>query len=518
MNLQIHTDQGISTCQAREDRSLSDSLQTMGIRLNLRCGGNGRCGRCKIVLINGDFFVNGKMVSLQADETLTVNSCNCFPVGEMGEIIVPASSLAQSNSIVEVNFSPLPDLTGGPGGLAVAVDIGTTTAAALLIDNGKIVATAGMLNQQCHFGDNVIDRITACRNLPDGQLKLHRAIIEETINPLLAQLVPYPNQISRMAVAANTVMTHLFYNESPISIGVSPFTPKFRKFPQVTASSLGVAINPKGEIIASPAISGNVGGDITSGLIATNFGALGGTELLVDLGTNCEIVLSHCGKVWATSAAAGSAFEGGKLSSGCFAAPGVIEHLSLSVNGKLDLQITGNEEPAGLCGSALIDFLAEGRKAGAIDEHGRLELGVLRRWGRLVTSKGENGFRIAKNIIITESDIEELSKAKAAVAAGITSLLRHAGAKVDDIQKIYLCGGFARNLNINSAQAIGMLPKLMKSIFQICGNTSLAGAAILAARPDRIAEYEKWLEIICDLPLNLLEDFEQEYIDNLILP
>ena len=488
MKLLVHTGGGISSCEAKESRPLSETLREAGIGLDLRCGGNGRCGRCRIELVRGDFVAAGRAVSLRGKETAAVNACTCFPAGAEGEIRIPAASLHRSDGAVEVNFSPVPDLSGGPGGLSVAVDIGTTTVAALLVEDGRIVASAGMPNRQFRFGDNVIDRIAACQSSPGAQRELHRAVVDETINPLLAQLAADPRRISRMAVAANTVMTHLFYNESPVSIGTAPFTPKFRRFPEVAAASLGVAIRPEGRIIAAPAISGNVGGDITAGLV-----------------------------VWASSAAAGPAFEGANLSFGCRAAPGAVEHLTLSAAGKLELQVSGGGAPIGLCGSGAVDFLAEARRAGALDEYGRLEPGVLRRWGRLVTRNGGNGFRIASGIVVTEADIERLLKAKAAVGAGIASLLRHAGVEPEEIRIFHLCGGFARCLDLDAEQAIGMLPRLERPVFRIGGNTSLAGAVLLAARPDRMAEFEKWADLPCDLPLNSLKGFEESYIDGLLL-
>ena len=187
MKLLVHTAGGISSCEAKESRPLSETLREAGIGLDLRCGGNGRCGRCRIELVRGDFVAAGRTVSLRGKETAAVNACTCFPAGAEGEIRIPAASLHRSDGAVEVNFSPVPDLSGGPGGLSVAVDIGTTTVAALLVEDGRIVASAGMPNRQFRFGDNVIDRIAACQSSPGAQRELHRAVVDETINPLLAQ-------------------------------------------------------------------------------------------------------------------------------------------------------------------------------------------------------------------------------------------------------------------------------------------------------------------------------------------
>mgnify|MGYP005892488301 CR=1 FL=1 len=517
MKLLVHTGGGISSCEAKESRPLSETLREAGIGLDLRCGGNGRCGRCRIELVRGDFVAAGRAVSLRGKETAAVNACTCFPAGAEGEIRIPAASLHRSDGAVEVNFSPVPDLSGGPGGLSVAVDIGTTTVAALLLHDGEIVASAGRLNRQARFGDNVIDRIVGVSS-PEGLAELQRAVAAETIDPLLRELTPEPEKIRRIAVAGNTVMTHLLYGIDPAPIGVAPFEPPRRRFPVVPAKELGISAAPEAAVLAAPAVGGNVGGDLVAGMAATGFGGDGRTELLLDLGTNCEMILAHRGEFLAAGAAAGPAFERSGAEHGSRAGEGVVEHLRFDAAGKFELTVRGGGKAAGLCGSALVDFLAFGRRSGLLDEFGRFDPGVPARWGRRVMRDGVLGCRIAPGVVISESDVEALLQAKAAVRAGIHSLLRAAGIAPAALERLRLCGGFARGLDLASARAIGMLPALPDGVFRLCGNAALAGAALLAAKPERMAEFDRLASLPRELPLNSIPGFEQDFIAGLLLP
>ncbi len=513
MKLQVQVDGETRIIEVDNDCTLSQSLSDAGIELDLRCGGSGRCGKCHVELLSGRFELGNQEVQLPA----TVKACRCRPLGSEGRIRVSREASDRNRIATDTGFNLELDLSGEPGGLAVAVDIGTTTVATLLLDGDRVVSSTGMPNQQARFGDNVADRITHCQNSSVAQTQLHKAVVEETVNVLLRRLVTNPAGIERIAIAGNTVMTHLFYNEDPVSIGVAPFTPKYRIFPSVSADSLGVGICPSGRVLAVPAISGNVGGDIVAGLVASNFGSTGGTELLVDLGTNCEMVLQHRGKIWVTSAAAGPAFEGAELNFGCQAAPGVIEHVSILEPGEFSLSVVGGEKPVGLCGTGMVDFLAWGRRAGLLDEYGRLAWKSASRWNIGTMSDGTQGVYLSPDIAISELEIAELLKAKAAIGAGISTLLQYAGAKASELQAVYLCGGFARHLDLNSAWAIGMLPQLPPSVYRCCGNTSLAGATILAAHPDRLGEFESWVDRATEVPLNSLNGFELAYTDALLL-
>lgn len=502
---------------AEPEQPLSAALARNGWRLDLRCGGTGRCGRCLVELLDGVFVTGGDRYDCREGGPRTVRGCDCRPAGESGAIRIPLHSLLREQVAVETGFL-LPLESAAPGsGWAVAVDIGTTTVAALLLVDGAIVASSGRLNRQAGFGDNVIDRIAAAAS-PGGAAALQRAVAAETIDPLLRELTPEPWKIRRIAVAGNTVMTHLLYGIDPAPIGVAPFEPPLRRFPVVSAGKLGLSAAPEAEVLAAPAVGGNVGGDLVAGMAATGFGDSGRTELLLDLGTNCEMILTHDGKFLAASAAAGPAFERSGAENGARAGAGVIEHLRFDAAGKFELTVRGGGMASGLCGSALVDFLASGRRSGLLDEFGRFDPGVLARWGRRVMRDGVLGCRIAPGVVIPESDVEALLQAKAAVMAGIHSLLRAAGITPAALERLWLCGGFARGLDLASARAIGMFPALPDDRFCICGNAALAGAALLAAHPERMIEFERLAALPRELPLNSIPGFEQDFIAGLLLP
>lgn len=502
---------------AAPESPLSATLARNGWKLDLRCGGTGRCGRCLVELLDGVFVTGGARCDCGGTGPRTVRACDSFPAGETGALRIPESSLLREKVAVETGFL-LPLESAAPGsGWAAAVDIGTTTVAALLLHDGEIVASAGRLNRQARFGDNVIDRIAAA-STPDGLAELQRAVAVETIDPLLRELTSEPEKIRRIAVAGNTVMIHLLYGIDPAPIGVAPFEPPLTRFPPVRAAQLGLSAAPEAEVAAAPAVGGNVGGDLVAGMAAVGFGLSGRTELLLDLGTNCEMILTHRGEFLAASAAAGPAFERSGAENGTRAGEGVVEHLRFDAAGRFELSVRGGGKAVGLCGSALVDFLASGRRSGLLDEFGRFEPGVLARWGRRVMRDGALGCRIAPGVVISESDVEALLQAKAAVRAGIHSLLRAAGVAPAALERLWLCGGFARGLDLASAQAIDMLPALSDDVFQLCGNAALAGAALLAAKPDRMAEFARLASLPRELPLNSIPGFEQEFIGGLQLP
>lgn len=516
MILQVTCGTERRSISAAPEQPLSETLARNGWKLDLRCGGTRRCGRCLIELLAGEFLVGGERCDCCGGPR-TVRSCDCFPVGDEGEIRIPERSLLREKVTVETGFL-LPLESAAPGsGWAVAVDIGTTTVAALLLVDGAIVASSGRLNRQAGFGDNVIDRIAAAAS-PGGAAALQRAVAAETIDPLLRELMPEPEKLCRIAVAGNTVMTHLLYGIDPAPIGVAPFEPPRRRFPAVPAEALGISASPEAVVLAAPAVGGNVGGDLVAGMAATGFGVAGRTELLLDLGTNCEMILVHEGEYLATSAAAGPAFERSGAENGSRAGEGVVEHLRFDAAGKFELTLRGTGRPAGLCGSALVDFLASGRRSGLLDEFGRFDPGVLARWGRRVMRDGMLGCRIAPGVVILESDVAALLQAKAAVWAGIHSLLHAADITPAALERLWLCGGFARGLDLASARAIGMFPALPDDRFCICGNAALAGAALLAAHPERMIEFERLAALPRELPLNSIPGFEQDFIAGLLLP
>lgn len=470
---------------------------------NLRCGGRGICSSCRVTLLQGTFMVAGKTVDVRPGLAMNANACQTTLVSATGLIDIPDSAvLAQSGNIAnEWKSAPLPD-NAQP---VVAVDLGTTTVVAVRVEHGLITRTVSAFNQQGQYGDNVISRITHSGS-PEGLAQLQKAAAQ-TIDSLLVQW-PDNAEIKMVGLAGNTTMTCLLWGIDCTSIGVSPFTPPLRVFPVKTASELGLStLPPATPVYAMPSISAYVGGDLTAGLHETE---LQPGEALVDIGTNCEIILrTSSGEYVCTAAAAGPAFEGAGIACGRRAVAGAIDHI------RPNWQFTtiGSQSPNGLCGSAMLDFLAIGNQEGWLSSFGRLETDELAE--RIREIDGIKAAEIAPNVSLSEKDLEQLLKAKAAVYAGLQSLLESQKMTFQDLKCLHLAGGFAKYMDLKSAVAIGMLPDVP---FDIVGNTSLAGAARLATAPSMLDDFIRLSDLPREIPLNDIPSFEDNYIDALMLP
>lgn len=453
--------------------------------LDWHCDGRGICGRCEVELLSGLWLVNGQIVKAPA----RVKACQTSLVSPEGEFELSDRKAGQTMSakswlnVREEVLQSCPEAV-------VAVDIGTTTLAAVKIADGKIISRAGMPNPQRRYGDDVISRISHCAE-PGGLEELRSAVVQ-AINELLDRLGR--EGVVRLAVAGNTTMACLLHGIDPQPIGRMPFAPPCREFPVTTD------IFPGLELHTLPVISGFLGGDITAGCAMLD---LRPGEMLVDLGTNCEIILS-CEKGMAgTSAAAGPAFEGLGMGCGSLAAANVISHYrspedySFGNNQANDWQ---NGKPGGICGSGLIDFLAVEHKNGRLNEFGRLV-------------PHEPSFQLAPGISISEGEIAQLLKAKAAVFAGITTLEEYCGCQASTI---FLAGGFAAGIEVSHAIAIGMLPPGRQYV--AVGNTSLAGAVRLACQPDWMATLKELSDRPKEYPLNTLDSFSSTFIEAMLLP
>ena len=470
---------------SRDGRKLTGSLAARGAVLDQRCDGRGRCGRCRVRLLSGIWRIEGKPCTIETPRDAL--ACRCELVSESGRVEVPASSLAETagHALASWSGAPLP----ATGETVIGIDLGTTTVAAAKLRNGAIMAEAGAFNRQNRYGDNVISRIVHAGGSADGLAELQRAAVE-TINELLRSLGT--EEVARIAVAGNTVMSLLLHGIDPSPVGVSPFRPPCRRFPVRPASELGLAAPPETPVLTFPCISGYLGGDILAGWCETD---LQPGDMVADLGTNCEILFRTANGLFGATAAAGPAFEGASIECGCRAVPGAVAHIA--PDGAAE--VIGGGEARGVCGSGMVDFLAVWRAAGRLNECGRLV-------------PPAPFAEIAPGVRLTERDIEQLLKAKAAIAAGIRTLEEHCGERA---ARLRLAGGFARYLDPAAAVRIGMLPE--RPCDRV-GNTSLAGALRLAADPAWLTELETRIDEPRELPLNAEPGFEDAYIDGLMLP
>jgi len=338
-----------------QHESVGAALRRGGVPLAMECGGRNRCGRCRITLLSGTFLIDGKLVRVLPEHPVTANACAVRMTGPPGSAKFPADAMPPSRQ--DAPRIVLPDgLVPVFSGTAVALDIGTTNVAAALIEGGRIVRTAERVNAQTRCGDNVIDRIAFAAR-PGGAEELKHALVDETVIPLLRALTAAPEKIDRIAVAANTVMTHFFFGTDPSPLGRAPYIPARMEFSAVAGDCGLSGLPAETPVFAADPVGGFIGGDVSAGLTVSGFGAKEARELYMDIGTNCEIVLNARGRFTALSAAAGPAFErtGLRADHG-----GNIRHIRFS-GGKWLLE-PDLAEPAGLCGTGLVDLLAERRR------------------------------------------------------------------------------------------------------------------------------------------------------------
>ncbi len=464
---------------------LTAALAEQGVILDQRCNGSGRCRRCRVTLLSGRWLVEDREYPIA--EPMEVLACRCRLLSPSGTVMVPEDSLTETtgHTLASWHAAPLP----ATGETVIGIDLGTTTIAAAKLQHGRIVAEAGAFNRQNRYGDNVISRIVHAGKNPAALAELTAAAIE-TINELLQQLGT--GAVARIAISGNTVMSLLLHGMDPSAIGAAPFLPPCRTFPVKPAASLALAAPPDVPVLTLPCISGYLGGDILAGWRETG---LRPGEMLADLGTNCEILFCTSRGIFGTTAAAGPAFEGAAIACGRRAVPGAISHIAADGS----LTVIGNETPRGICGSGMIDFLAVWRATGRLTEFGRLDPPA--------PTAG-----IAPGVTLSESDIEQLLKAKAAISAGIQVLEEHCG---ETASRLKLAGGFARYLEPDSAKQIGMLPD---RTIEIVGNTSLSGALRLAAEPELLPQLEAMSDEPTEVLLNTEPGFEDAFIDGLLLP
>lgn len=408
--------------------------------------------------------------------------------------------------------------------LGAAIDAGTTTVVVRLLDliTGEELALAGAQNRQVSLGASVINRIVA-GSTPDGLDRLRNLVAAQTIAPLLDQCLAAAGlagvPVRRAAVAGNTTMLHLLLGLSPKGLGTVPFNAVTLNPEPVAGAALGLPVETV-EPLASAAAY--IGADVVGGVYSVGMDRPGPPAMLIDVGTNSEILLRVDDRIFATSAAAGPAFEGAGLTSGGPATPGAIAHLHLD-DSAFAFQTCRHAAPTHLCGSAYVDFLAEGRNRGFLTERGRLAQGFALAETYEIDS-GNGGARrtgrrcrIAGDAAVSEQDVSLLLQAKAAILAASTVLMRVAGITAGDLRTLHVAGGFGRHLNPDHALRIGLLPPVPRDRIHVVGNTSLAAAsgALLNARA--LPEIRALAARVRVVELNREPDFEDTFISALAL-
>jgi uncharacterized 2Fe-2S/4Fe-4S cluster protein (DUF4445 family) len=405
--------------------------------------------------------------------------------------------LYDDNEILDVELEE-----SGPEIFGLAVDLGTSMVAAELVDlrTGKVLDRAAAVNAQNSYGADVVSRITFAFENPDNLRRLKKAavqLINDMVGTMSRRSGVARHRIYDAVVAGNTAMNHILCGVSVDSLALAPFYAVFSTLPPLPSSEIGLALHPQARVYVAPNIKSFVGGDITAGLVASEFATKPGNELYIDLGTNGEIVLKKGRDFVTTSTAAGPAFEGMNISCGMLAVAGAI-HRAEWANG-FKFHTVDDLPPQGVCGTGLVDILAiaVGR-------------GILGRDGRILGS--EKRIRLTERLSLTQQDVRDVQLAVAAVRSGVKLMLREFRVSAGDLDRVVVAGAFGSSLDIANAVSLGLLPNVPEGKTVFIGNASLAGARLLLlARPARTIA-ENLAAKISHVSLATRPDFQEEYV------
>lgn len=476
---------------AEEGKTILQVQIDAGLTPDAFCGGNGKCGKCKV-------RIDGKEVLA------------CQTVIDRDMTVYTGHSAAEKTQILShgntEKFSFMPgEFPGNPeSALLGAVDVGSTSVVAYLMDgkDGKLLGTRSALNPQRQFGADVVSRCSyALNNGSEGLSSCIRRTVNTLFREITRECGRAPEEIVRIVMVGNSCMHHLFLGLSTKTLALAPYTPVVTEAMELKASEYGLHVHPLAQLWWLPNIGGFVGADTVGCLLASDLDTCDEITLLVDIGTNGELVLGNKEGLISCSTAAGPAFEGAKITCGMRGSAGTIDHVALE-NGEIKCHVIGDQEAVGICGSGLLDGVAALLKLGRIDETGKLE----------------DTFYFTDKVFLNQRDIRELQLAKAAIAAGIRILCEKRGIQVTDIQRVLIAGAFGNYLDPSSACAIGMLPPELEGRISSIGNAAGEGARMAALSREQfersriLAEKTEFAELALDA------GFQDVYVDEMWFP
>ncbi len=517
---------------------IMEAAARAGLVLDSPCGGRGVCGKCLVEVQEGKLKPStGEKKSIPREDLkkgvrLACQARIIAPV----LIYIPSSSRFSAQRILTAGWEERKVELAGPGeekgdrgDYGLAFDLGTTTLVGTILHtaSGRELAISSRMNPQAIYGDDVISRVSFIKNSSEGLEELHRQVmgaVNEMVDELAEGAKVKRENIQRMTVAGNSIMQHLFLKVSPESLGSLPFSLVVKEGVEIKAQELGVRINPKGVIFIFPNIAGFVGGDTVAVILAAGLFQSEEVKLIVDIGTNGEIVLGNRKRLLVASTAAGPAFEGARISQGMRASPGAVE--KVVINEEVEINVVGDIPSSGVCGSGLIDAVAELLKVGIIDKSGKITSrsalqgkisdGLLHR----VIEEGTNSKflllegALAHNkhpLFITQKDVRELQLAKGAIAAGIKILQKELGIEDEDIAQILLAGAFGNFIRRRQAKRIGLIPNLPSERIKFIGNAASSGAKLALLSQELRKEAETISRETEYIELSGQPDFQEEF-------
>ena len=600
-----------ATVEVDEGTTLLEAATDAGVHINAQCGGEGKCGRCKVIvegvvdsaptnLIEEVDWENGYRLACQSrvrsdvvvfvpqDAQLGEHKIlTSFHVAEIGDMVpltysrwlemVPPSlddnlgdlerveralqlspgELGCSLGLLRVLPSCLresdwkvtsitdrsPVLVSVRNGkndrnLGLAIDVGTTTVVVSLVDleTGEVLSQSSDYNKQIVCGEDVLSRIAFCE---DCTVDRPNRLVLDTLNTLIDNVINDLSErddtvdggsVTCASIAGNTTMMHMLLGLDPRSIRYEPYIPVTNVPPIVRAAEMGLDLLPDAPLYMVPGRASYVGGDIIADVLAADLHRSQETSLLIDVGTNGEIVLGNSEWMVACSCSAGPAFEGGEVAHGMRAMMGAIDSISLT-DGELEYTVIGGGSPIGMCGSGLIDLLAELFLNGILDKKGHIQrkrnpririgeegLEYVVAWEEETAPKEGDPSSGRGDIVITDDDIQNIIRTKAAVYAAASVLLNSVEMDFTDLARLYVAGGFGNYLDIKKAQIIGLLPDIPEDRFVFMGNGALAGARLTLLSEGRRREALSIHERMTYFELSTTQAFFDEFSSSLFLP
>jgi uncharacterized 2Fe-2S/4Fe-4S cluster protein (DUF4445 family) len=538
---QLHKDDTIVA--GSENESLLESMIRQNIPCRSDCGGRGTCGKCKVQVIQGDLNITVQDQKVFSQEELERGyrlSCKAYPTKDITIKRITEDETGMEVVTESLSSPSIPTLSSAEEGYAIAIDLGTTTLAISLVDrkDRSIVTTYTATNPQRVYGADVISRIMASNEGKKEQLQaVINEVLVEGILSVITQAGIEASRIMKIAIAGNTTMGHLFMGYSCETLGVFPFSPVNIATTEVTLKDIltdafkeklrstddfeRIAILQEVPLILLPGISTFIGGDILAGLSFCGFHTMKNPCLLIDLGTNGEMALGNQERILVTSTAAGPAFEGVNIKNGIGSVPGAISGISIQEK-EVFITTIGNKPPVGICGTGVIEIASELLKVGLMDETGLLieeyfeegfPICLKTKEKGLEDNNAEQSQNPGNKVVFTQKDIRELQLAKAAIRAGVEILIKNYGITQEQIDKVYLAGGFGFKLNIDKAIHIGLLPEEFRDRIIVVGNSSLAGAITYLTELDTEERMEQILSVSEEIHLSNEDDFYELYLN-----
>ncbi|MCX6179681.1 MAG: ASKHA domain-containing protein [Chlorobiales bacterium] len=537
--------------------SLLDAAHQSGVIIESPCNREGTCRKCKVFLYPEDLenvrYERGcHSLTAQDEANGYMLSCQVYIHGnvrvKVPERVQPMLAIVADGKCRQVSIDPFivksydPErgttcVTAGPHVLkteigdttaqlyGVAIDIGTTTLVVALLDlrSGKVLHSNSALNPQALHAQDILSRIKL-GSTDEGLTLLHSELLHE-LNRMIGALAASENidrsMLYEAILSGNTTMLTMAASTSPASLGKYPYQVELQTGCSFSADKLGLQIAEQGKVWFPPVASAYVGADITSGIMAADLSRLKGITLFVDIGTNGEMVLAENGKLTATSTAAGPAFEGMNISCGMRAVAGAIEKVFLN-KGTVEMQTISGAKPIGLCGSGLMDAVAELSREGVVDRNGRLAKPgseIFQTWQHhFEIEQGRVRFKFTDKVTLTQQDIRQVQLAKAAVRAGIDLMLLSCSHIPEEVDRVFIAGSFGAHLQVSSLIALGLLPNSFADRVEFLGNTSQSGAvAFLLNRKLRL-DTESMVTQMKVLELSREPEFEKIFLKALAFP